>query len=427
MPHTSLWAAACLLLTLTTCTPTITSRWLTTDELGILPQSYTDAPARQQQRRGGGPCFQYDQYTVDTSRLEQYPTQYMRVNVHWMNSRDSTQNVPEAEAAAWTQNILHAMNYALANNKKMLLPPRNNTPVHPINIQYVLTGRPNDPNDDGVYYHYDDSLYYYVHINKKHANLFSRDVINKYGVQLDTVLNLFFMPHHPDSVASRTYSPGSVGVALHNAVKMATRWRPDFLKDKNSYWRYRGVINHEVGHILGLSHAWTSSDGCDDTPVHPNRCYGSDSGPGCDSLASNNLMDYNNLQLAWTPCQIARAHLRLSDPTSHQRKLLQPRWCDYDATQDLTIRDTQVWENMRDLRGHLTIAAGGHLTIRCRTSLPRGGIITIEPGGTLILDGGRLHQDCGGTWQGIQIMTEGQRSGLFERTPDAVVADVANG
>lgn len=406
------------------CAPVTTRRWLSVEELGIVPKSYSEG-APQRQRRDAGPCFQQDSYVVDTNYLEQYPIQYIRINIHWMNSQDEGANVPETEAKAWTQNILHAMNYALENNKKMLLPPRNETPIHPVNIRYVLTGRPDDPDDDGIYYHYDDSLYYYVHINKKDANLFDRRIFDKYGVQLDTVLNLFFMPHHRDSVASRKYAAENVGVALRNAVKVAAQWKPHFERDKNSYWAYRGVINHEVGHILGLQHAWTAYDGCDDTPVHPNRCFGSDSGPGCDSLASNNLMDYTNLQLAWTPCQIARAHLRLSDPGSLQRKFLVPRWCDYDPTQDLVIRDTLVWNNMRDLRGHLTIAPGGHLTIRCRTSLPQGGKIVIEPGGMLLLDGGKLYQDCDGTWQGIEIVTEGQRTGQFERSDDAVIEDIS--
>lgn len=403
----------------------VESRFLSSDEMGILPESFEDN-SRSLRTDPRSVCARNESYQFDTTRLEDYPMRFIRINIHWMNSEAGSQNIPESEARAHTLRIVDAMNYALENNKPMFLPIGNNTPVHPIKFRYVLTGRSDDPDDDGIYYHYDDSLYYYVHYRKKDSNLYDRTVFDRYGVQLDTVLNFFMMPHQPDSVASRTYKAGRVGVALRNALKVAAPWKEDFEEDpKNCHWRYRGVINHEVGHILSLSHAWGRGDGCDDTPAHSNRCYSRNSGPGCDTLASNNVMDYNALQLAWTPCQIGRVHRRFSDPKFHQRQFLEPRWCELDPSQDIVVNEVVDWDCMRDLHGNLTIASGGKLTIRCRTSVPEEGKITIQAGGELILDGGYLYQDCGGTWQGVEVEKSGELEGTLTLTNGGQVRDVS--
>jgi len=403
------------------CQTTIQQRFLSAEEMGIIPDDFDINSTKKKPRRG--PCYNKENYQIDTNYLDHFPMRYIRVNFHWMNSEDGLNNIPEIKVEEYSKKVLHAMNYALENNKKMWLPHNNDTPVHPINIQYVLTGRPDDPNDDGIYYHYDDSLFYYVHIKKKDANLFSREVFNKYGVQMDTVLNIFLMPHHPDSISSKTYPAESVGVALRNAVKVAAVWKPDYERDPNIFWSYRGVINHEIGHILGLGHAWTKSDGCDDTPVHRNRCWNR-SQAGCDTMTSNNIMDYCVLQLAWTPCQIAKVHLKMLDERNTTRKFLIPTWCDLNEDKNILIRDSIVWPCMKDLEGNLTIASNAQLTIHCRVSMPIGSTITIQAGGKLILDGGRLHQDCGGQWKGIVVEKQADTEGIFEITNEGSIEDV---
>ena len=74
------------------------------------------------------------------------------------------------------------------------------------------------------------------------------------------------------------------------------------------------VINHEVGHLLGLYHD-NGGDDCADTGEHPN-CYSYDpNDPVCGNWAniSNNVMMSAGLpwQEALTPCQIDRIQTRL--------------------------------------------------------------------------------------------------------------------
>ncbi|MEM1214803.1 MAG: M43 family zinc metalloprotease [Bacteroidota bacterium] len=398
-----------VLLVGTACSPQVERRFLSLEEMGVGPTAFDATLTRS---KANDPCRQQENYEIDLDHLDHFPMQYVRINIHWMNSEDSTQNIPEAEIEAYTRDIVFALNYALENNKKSWIPHNNDIPIHPTNFRYVLTGRPEDPTDDGIYYHYDDSLYYYVHWRRKHSNLYKRDVFDKYGVQLDTVLNLFMMPHHRDSVASKSYPTETVGVALRNAVKVAAPWK-EVYGPKDTHWRYRGVINHEIGHIFSLRHAWTTSDGCDDTPRHNNRCWSRDV-PGCDTLTSNNVMDYAALQLAWTPCQISRVHRRLMNPRYAARNFLEPRRCVLDPAATITIREVIDWDCHKDLLGHLVIAPGGVLTIRCNISLPENAKVTIRPGGKLILDGGSLYQDCGLTWQGIEVEQTNEEQGQLE-------------
>lgn len=397
-------------LLLYTCAPRIQYHFLRAEDIRRIPGEFAEnsggLPGNPPRLNVRGPCFDYYPYVPDTNHLDHYPIKYIRINFHWMQPQSEAADFPEEKVVEFSQGLLKACNYALENNKPMWLPHRNNTPTLPIQLRYILTPSEHIPEDDGIYFHYDDELYYYV-AKGKDRNLYDREVITKYGIQLDTVLNLFFMPHHPDSLLSKSYAGVGTGVALNNAIKLAgTNYEGD-------YWPYRGVINHEMGHIFGLSHAWAYNDGCDDTPRHPQNCWNR-SEPGCDTTTSNNVMDYNAMQLAWTPCQIGKVHQRMADLRAGTRSLLLPTWCQLDENKTIVIRDTIVWDGAHDLEGDLIIASGGQLSIQCRVSVPPAGKISVQAGGTLILDGAHLHNACGQEWQGIEIETNADRRGVVQ-------------
>ncbi|MEN0006175.1 MAG: M43 family zinc metalloprotease [Bacteroidota bacterium] len=372
-----------------TAAPIPSQHFAQAEDVQVLPAEY-DYPNQKNLF-----CKDPTAFAPDTNYVEHTPIKYIRVNFHWMNTTDRKANLDGKKAVDFVKGMVKASNYHLRKNKKMWLPVGNDIPALPTQFRIVLTPRPDDPTDDGIYFHYDDEKTYYVHKGKT-RNLFKRDLINEYGVQLDTVLNVFLMPHHPDSVASKKYLAGNVGVALRNTVKIA-----GIVANGGTYWDYAPTLNHEIGHILGLAHAWRS-DGCDDTPRHKNDCY-SQSIPGCATRTSNNVMDYSNAQKAWTPCQIGKIHMRLSRPGNLLRNFLEPRWCTLNEEASIVIRDTVSWDCRKDLEGHLIIENGGYLSMYCSTSIPKGGRIIVKPGGTLLLQEATLMNTCGEEWDGIVV------------------------
>lgn len=376
-----------------TCTPKIQSMFLITEILEKQPSAY-DNPAKTNSEF----CNNALNYAPDTAHLDHTPMKYIRVNVHFMNSSDSSQNFNGKEGIEYAKSLIKYSNLPLKDNKKMFLPKGNNTSVLPVQYEYVLTAATDDPSDKGVYFHYDDDLFFFVQVGRN-RNLGSRKVLKKYNVGSDTIMNLFIMPHHPDSIASPSYAVTHTGIALGNSVKIAGLY-----ESEKPVWFFKGLVNHEIGHVLGLSHTWSYPDGCDDTPQNQNCWNQTKSGP-CKDGASNNVMDYNSRQHAWTPCQIGRIHRMFGNIRGRSRKVLIPNWCTLHADKHIVITDSVHWKGAKDLEGHLTIENGGYLKISCRVSIPKGGKITVKPGGTLVLDQSFLHNACDDTWQGIEVQS----------------------
>jgi hypothetical protein len=379
------------------------------------------------------PCRDQLNYIPDSTAIEQTPIKYIRVNFHVICDDEGRGNFNEEEGRAFVYEVYNAANEKLGRNQQMNLPTGNHTPVLPMRYRYQLTGRPNVPGDDGIYFH-NDSDYYYLTSKGKKRNIFEKDIFEKYGIQKDTVLNIFVLAHHLDSLKSDTYTRNIHGIGYTNFVKV-NHWYEDVVdtvmvngKPRVKWHKWNAVknLNHEIGHTIGLKHSWSGNDGCEDTPNHPN-CWNRTKGKApCDTQWSNNVMDYNAHASAWSPCQIGIIHRNFSDTRKKIRQLLAPTWCTLDTDQNIEITKDTEWFGAKDLEGHLIIKDGVSLTVHCRLSLPKDAKIIVQPKAKLILNGATIENDCGEQWKGIEIWSKGDLEGQVELYNNAKILNVEN-
>lgn len=252
-------------------------------------------------------------------------TRYVRVNFHFVQDENGRQNFQPVDDPAtpldengyrWAQQVMWAANWphGWSENPPMRLPAGNTTPNLPKRIQLLLTG---------VYFDRAPAAEQrYTDANAGSAYLFEH-----FGRDRGRVINIFVLdravPGSTGGIAD------GIGPNARGAYwcKILSPWYGANLAKPIGPWGYASILNHELGHVLGLAHtysAWrydpdhpTDWDGCPDTPDNPN-CW-DETDPKCTQLKvpeppSNNQMDYNNAQNALTPCQLQRIHANLAGP-----------------------------------------------------------------------------------------------------------------
>jgi hypothetical protein len=167
----------------------------------------------------------------------------------------------------------------------------------------------------GVYFHRDDNLRVFNNnINPSQYNVNPDSVINIYltEVALDQSTGLPAVPSRSGGVARQvTYCANAPATGLWTAL--LSPWSA-YVTHGAQPWQFASVLNHEIGHLLGLQHSFYGFQ-CADTPANSN-CWNLNEppGPNCDSPSevSNNLMDYNAAQVALSPCQLSTIHQNLN-------------------------------------------------------------------------------------------------------------------
>jgi hypothetical protein len=353
-------------------------------------------------------CLDPNHYAPDYRFPQFEDIKYIRVNFHYPNASNLKYNFTGQEALDYSNGLLSTGNNKLKDNKKMNLPEGNDTPVYDARYRYLLQKDENTPTGYAVYTDVDDENWYYIKKGKGKNN-YSRTIIKKFAKNDDTILNIFAMVYPPDSIGNEGFSSGRAGIALGTSLKIAGIME----HGPTGFWRFAALMNHEIGHIFGLRHSWYNNDGCEDTPPNPN-CWGSKEDGPCAGVISNNMMDYNNQQIAITPCQIGVVKKNMHRDKSKMRDLIVKDWCDYDSSKNLVITEDLQLDRAIDMKGDIIIQEGKTLRLSCRIHMPKGGKIIVHPGATLILNGCRIHNDCGDTWAGIDVLTKGKISGKIE-------------
>jgi len=358
-------------------------------------------------------CEAWENYAPYPENQEWFEEETIRLNFHCLYDSKGDKLLPfDYMRSFWIPELIKNSDLRLWTNPKMNLPVGNTTPALPPMLRYRRTLSEGRRDDHGTYEHIDDELFFFLNKGKSKNN-YNKDVINKYAIDDDSILNVFIMEIHPDSVASKTYKQHKAGIALGTSIKIS-----GFDEEDPKWWEYAAMFNHEVGHIFGLPHAWTKYDGCEDTPPNPN-CF-QKGAPPCDGVISNNLMDYNNNQMAMTPCQLGRWHRTIHDVKKKQRRLIEERWCNYEPNNPIIISEDTHWVGNKDLSRDIIVKDGATLGLSCRISLSKYASITVQKGGHLILDGVRLHNDCGQTWGGIKVLGQPIEKAISHRGVNAI-------
>lgn len=248
--------------------------------------------------------------------------QFIRVNVHWVLKDDGTGNFRANDdgngnifITGYTkaEEMIDGANSDLLDNQHMWLPSGNTTPEMPVGIGFVL---------NGVFFDKSTVAGSVVNTNFNVHSTFGKDIAN--------TLNIYMIEADPtiDRDASKpgiqTYNGGGIANQLSftnppgPAVKLYGTWyNYNYYNNGWNGFQIR-LLQHEIGHTLSLIHTYDGNDGCNDTPLN-NNCwdYQPTGGANCDTWAeiSNNVMDYNQWQPAYTPCQIGRITSTITSAT----------------------------------------------------------------------------------------------------------------
>lgn len=375
----------CIIILLSSCSKRMN---FTLYEIPQLSASTNKTPAS---------CYDEAAYRIDEQIPNSNVVYKIKLYFHMIDGPRGKNNFSYEEARNYFWLLVENANLRLNQNEAMKLPIGNKTPkILPL-IQYQMHDNFKLSKPTAYYHHRepDERIAYFLNKGADQNN-YSMDIINKYAIDNDSVLNVFIMSFPPDSMKSRGNEYYGSGIALGNNIKLGGLYQKG-----GPEWGYATMFNHEVGHVLNLAHSW-GSDGCGDTPNHEN-CYSDNTGPCTGTLASNNMMDYNNSQMAITPCQIGTMRKALATNGNPQRGTLTFDFCEKDVKDIILIDKEVAWLGEKDVNKDIYIAKGGKLTICCRLSLPRDGQIVVEPGGELILNQVKLENACGYPIEGVIV------------------------
>lgn len=249
-------------------------------------------------------CYDFNAYKNYTYNPQLTPIKNIRIVMHLFNRSDGTGSLPNSSGArSWLSGVVDNMNGILSNLQPMV-PASSLSPNYvDARIRFVL---------DEIYFWDSDAGF-----NTGYTGS-SGSVV---GVGIDALYNTYVT-----NASNVTHKGTAIHIFMGGTTPANNGYAyflGNYLNVSGAYQNYlnntpqvfANIINHEIGHCLGLDHPF-GGDGCDDTPqLTPYWCNGT---PNC----TTNMMDYNAQQWSLTQCQLNKIHYNLMANTAISNTLI---------------------------------------------------------------------------------------------------------
>lgn len=294
----------------------------------------------------------------------------------------------------------------------------NNTPTYTVTSPGYIADTKIRIELDNIFFVRDttvDSMYYYGH-----------NYGTGYHYASFSELNSYVLAKVPASQYAMNYYftggefSGAAGMAGTFAVHSFYRHSPEMNVTPAYDWSYAFHFAHEIAHNLDLLHTYDSNqETCNSSQLDfVSDIFNTTSSclPSCDvcllasTTSNNNIMGGQSASWCYTSllqCGIAhRAMMTFNHYIlgSGSPRLIKDFTSGYSTT-PMDITASETWDFPVKMYQDLVVKSGATLTIQCEVQFVPQASLIIEPGGRVIIDGGKLTNEWHDHtyWQGVQV------------------------
>jgi predicted Zn-dependent protease len=342
----------------------------------------------------GGECSDYSNYSPANSLIT--PIKTIRLSIHIMQKDDGTGNIENIPShLIFLAEIQNQMNNHYANLGVLDV----GTSIHILDSRIRVVF-------EKLYFHAHTADYLLEDTDGDFIDFVTNDV-DSYGLTADDKFNtehIFVYGNAFAILGGQTY-----GILGYQGYIRERGWYKEYYANgiPGAENCAKNLI-HELGHRFGLSHNYyttTPTALCD-------ACSDNDDAFGvCPLLGtSNNFMDsypagYSTLSPSFSECQLSKIHFNLSGGYGTVVQIVKRDYCALNSALDMVLpAGVYLFNSNSHLYGNLILEPGAILTIKCNLHFPEGAFLKVKPGAKLIVDQGRIYNDCGSYWQGIEAI-----------------------